>query len=63
MTTNMESTRLSRSYTAQQLERATNPTHRQMLERTLVVLDARMVEFQAQEEAKARAARAARNFS
>ena len=58
----IESTRLSRSFTAQQLERATNPAHRQMLERALAALDARMKELQAEREAGESAARAARNL-
>ncbi len=58
----IESTRLSRSLTAQQLERATNPAHRQILERALAALDARMKELQLEREAGENAARAARKL-
>jgi hypothetical protein len=38
----LESLRLSRAHTLTQLERATRPAHRQMLQRTLRALEAEM---------------------
>lgn len=41
----LESLRLSRAHTLTQLERATRPAHRQMLQRTLRALEAEMEEL------------------
>ena len=41
----LESLRLSRAHTLSQLERATRPAHRQMLQRTLRALEAEIEEL------------------